>query len=278
MARFILLGGQQMLAFVFRNYHLTRRYFGWVVVFSFYAIVNSATIALIGVAMNDARLTMTLVIGAMMWGFLSQLFNDVSMAIAYERWEGTLEYTFMAPVSRFSHLIGESIYAVFYSMIRLFLILIGVALFVDLDLSHTNWIGLIVTLMVSSLAFIGLGLIAATLPVMSPERGAEATNIFQGSLLLVSGIYYPVEVLPAWLQPLAKLSPATYALSACRKLMGVSSPADGTGKFVGAPISAILPELATLLLMGVVMIPFGLWVFGQVEYWAKRKGKLKRTG
>ena len=278
MPRFILLGGQQMLAFVFRNYHLTRRYFGWVVVFSFYAIVNSATIALIGVAMNDARLTMTLVIGAMMWGFLSQLFNDVSMAIAYERWEGTLEYTFMAPVSRFSHLIGESIYAVFYSMIRLFLILIGVALFVDLDLSHTNWIGLIVTLMVSSLAFIGLGLIAATLPVMSPERGAEATNIFQGSLLLVSGIYYPVEVLPAWLQPLAKLSPATYALSACRKLMGVSSPADGTGKFVGAPISAILPELATLLLMGVVMIPFGLWVFGQVEHWAKRKGKLKRTG
>jgi len=278
MPRFILLGGQQMLAFVFRNYHLTRRYFGWVVVFSFYAIVNSATIALIGVAMNDARLTMTLVIGAMMWGFLSQLFNDVSMAIAYERWEGTLEYTFMAPVSRFSHLIGESIYAVFYSMIRLFLILIGVALFVDLDLSHTNWIGLIVTLLVSSLAFIGLGLIAATLPVMSPERGAEATNIFQGSLLLVSGIYYPVEVLPAWLQPLAKLSPATYALSACRKLMGVSSPADGTGKFVGAPISTILPELATLLLMGVVMIPFGLWVFGQVEHWAKRKGKLKRTG
>jgi len=278
MARLILLGGQQMLAFVFRNYHLTRRYFGWVVVFSFYAIVNSATIALIGVAMNDPRLTMTLVIGAMMWGFLSQLFNDVSMAIAYERWEGTLEYTFMAPVSRFAHLIGESIYAVFYSMIRLFLILIGVALFVDLDLSHTNWIGLIVTLMVSSLAFIGLGLIAATLPVMSPERGAEATNIFQGSLLLVSGIYYPVEILPAWLQPLAKLSPATYALSACRKLMGVGSPADGTGRFIGASISSILPELGTLLLMGVVMIPLGLWVFGQVEYWAKRKGKLKRTG
>jgi ABC-2 type transport system permease protein len=278
MARMILLGGHQMLAFVFRNYHLTRRYFGWVVVFSFYAIVNSATIALIGVAMKDTRLTMTLVIGAMIWGFLSQLFNDVSMAIAYERWEGTLEYTFMAPVSRFSHLIGESIYAVFYSMIRLFLILIGVALFVDLDLSHTNWVGLIVTLMVSSLAFIGLGLIAATLPVMSPERGAEATNIFQGSLLLVSGIYYPIEVLPTWLQPLAKLSPATYALSACRKLMGVDSPADETGKFIGAPISEILPELATLLLMGMVMIPLGLWIFGQVEYWAKKKGKLKRTG
>ena len=44
---------------------------------------------------------------------------------------------------------------------------------------------------------------AAALPVMSPERGAEATHIFQGSLLLVSGVYYPVDVLPRWLQPLS---------------------------------------------------------------------------
>jgi ABC-2 type transport system permease protein len=267
-----------MLAFVFRNYHLTRRYFGWVIVFSFYAIVNSATIALIGVAVKDPRLTMTLVIGAMLWGFLSLLFNEVSMAIAYERWEGTLEYTFMAPVSRFAHLIGESLYAVIYSLLRLFLILFGVALFVDLDLSQANWIGLIVTLLVSSLAFVGMGLIAATFPVLSPERGAEATNIFQGSLLLVSGIYYPVEVLPGWLQPLAKLSPATYALSACRKLIGVSSPDAESGKFVGVPLSAVIPELVTMLVMGMVMIPFGLWVFGRVEHWAKKKGKLKRTG
>jgi ABC-2 type transport system permease protein len=278
LSRELLLTGHQMLAFVFRNYHLTRRYFGWVVVFSFYAIVNSATIALIGVSVNDPRLTMTLVIGAMLWGFLSLLFNEVAMAIAYERWEGTLEYTFMAPVSRFAHLIGESLYAVFYSMVRLFLILIGVTMFVDLDLSHANWIGLVITLLVSSLAFIGLGLIAATLPVFSPERGAEATNIFQGSLLLVSGIYYPVEVLPAWLQPLAKLSPATYALSACRKLIGVSSPAADGGKFIGEPLSSVTSELLTMVLMGAVMIPVGLWVFGRVENWAKRKGKLKRTG
>ncbi|HGY09109.1 MAG TPA: ABC transporter permease, partial [Oceanithermus profundus] len=48
-------------AFVFRDFHLTRRYFSWVVVFTFYALVNSATIALIGVAAGDERLTLTLV-------------------------------------------------------------------------------------------------------------------------------------------------------------------------------------------------------------------------
>lgn len=264
--------GRQLMAFVFRDFSLTKRYLGWVVVFTFYAMVSSATIALIGVAAKDERLTLTLIVGALLWSFLSVLFNEIAMSVAYERWEGTLEYTFMAPVSRLIHLFGVSLFAAIYSIIRLIIVIGGLTVFIKLDLSRANLLGILITLLVSSFAFVGLGLMAAVLPVFSPEHGAEATNIFQGCLLLVSGVYYPVEILPAWLQPFAKLSPATYSLSACRKLMGV-----GSG-LVGAPISDVAPELLTLALMGAVMIPVGLLVFGRVERWAKKTGKLKRTG
>jgi ABC-2 type transport system permease protein len=267
--------GRQLMAFVFRDFSLTKRYLGWVVVFTFYAMVNSATIALIGVAAKDEQLTLTLIVGVLLWSFLSALFNEIASSIAYERWEGTLEYTFMAPVSRLIHLFGVSLYAAIYSIIRLAIVISGLAVFIKLDLSRANLLGILIVLLVSSFAFIGLGLMAAVLPVFSPERGAEATNIFQGCLLLVSGVYYPVEILPGWLQPLAKLSPATYSLSACRKLIGIGS---GQTQLVGAPISEVAPELLTLTLMGVVMVPAGLWVFGHVERWAKKTGKLKRTG
>src|ERR1044071_5868919 len=102
---------RQTWAFVFRDYHLTRRYMSWVIVFAFYAVVNSATIALIGVAAGDRRLTLTLLVGVLLWGYLSVIFNEISNSITYERWEGTLEYTFMAPVSRLIHLIGVSLFA-----------------------------------------------------------------------------------------------------------------------------------------------------------------------
>ncbi len=266
---------RQMMAFVFRDFSLTKRYFGWVVVFTFYAMVNSATIALIGVAAKDEQLTLTLIVGVLLWSFLSVLFNEIASSVAYERWEGTLEYTFMAPVSRLIHLFGVSLFAAVYSIVRLVIVVGALAVFIKLDLSRANLWGILVVLLVSSFAFIGLGLIAAVLPVLSPERGAEATNIFQGCLLLVSGVYYPVEILPSWLHPLAKLSPATYSLSACRKLMGIGS---GQGQVVGASISEVVPELLMLALMGVVMVPLGLWVFGHVERWAKKTGKLKRTG
>jgi ABC-2 type transport system permease protein len=266
---------RQTWAFFFRDYHLTRRYFSWVVVFTFYAVVNSATVVLIGVAANDRRLTLMLTVGVMLWGLLSVVFQEIANSITYERWEGTLEYTFMAPVSRLIHLAGVSIFATGYAVVRSVIIVAGLLVFVDLDLSRANWAGIVVVLAVSSAAFIGLGLMAATLPVFSPERGAEATNIFQGILLLVSGVYYPVEVLPRWLQPLSVVSPATYALSATRKLIGIG---DGGELTAGAPLSACAYELTVLTLMGIVSIPLGLYVFSLVERWAKHSGKLKRTG
>jgi ABC-2 type transport system permease protein len=269
---------RQTWAFMFRGYHLTRRYISWVIVFNFYALTTSATVALIGVAAGDYQLTLTLVVGALQWNFLSVLYSEIAMAIGYERWEGTLEYTFMAPVSRLVHLAGLSLYSLCNSVVQTLVVLIGLMFFTDINLAGANLFGVMVVLLVSTLAFVGLGLMAAALPVMSPERGAEATHIFQGLLLLVSGVYYPVEVLPHWLQPLSWLSPATYSLAACRKLVGIGDPLSTREHLSGAPLSAVTRELLTLALMGAVLIPLGLWVFGRVERWAKHTGKLKRTG
>jgi ABC-2 type transport system permease protein len=269
---------RQTWAFLFRGYHLTRRYIGWVVVFNFYALVTSATVALIGVAAADYQLTLTLVVGALLWNYLSWLYNEIAMSIAYERWEGTLEYTFMAPVSRLVHLLGISLYSLLNSIITSVIVLTGLVLFTGLNLHGANLLGVMIVVAVSTIAFVGLGLIAAVFPVMSAERGAEATHIFQGSLLLVSGVYYPIEVLPKWLQPLSAISPATYTLSACRKLFGVGSSASTPGHLAGAPLSDVSHELLILAIMGAVLLPFGLWVFIKIEEWAKRTGKLKRTG
>ena len=80
------------------------------------------------------------------------------------------------------------------------------------------------------------------------------------------------------MQPLSAISPATYTLSACRKLFGVGNP-DSTSEYLaGAPLSAVSHELIILAVMGAVLLPVGLWVFIQIEDWAKRAGKLKRTG
>jgi ABC-2 type transport system permease protein len=50
------------------------------------------------------------------------------------------------------------------------------------------------------------------------------------------------------------------------------------GLIDGQPVSALLGDVWPLIVMGAVLIPFGLWAFGRAERYAKRVGKLKRVG
>ncbi len=265
-------------AFVYRNYHLTRRYWAWFLVAVFYAIVGSAAVVLIGVASGDQMQTLNLLLGVLMWSILSALFEEISQNIAYERWEGTIEYTFMAPVSTFSHLIGVSAFAAVQALIKMIVVLGALLCFVEIDLTGANMWGVLGVLVLASVSFMGLGLMAATLPLLSAENGAQATHILEGTLLLVSGVYYPVSVLPYWLQPLSLLSPATYALNACRALLGIGVPGSQIGALQGQPLSAVSYELLVLAALGLLSIPLGLFIFKSVEDWAKHTGRLKRSG
>ena len=75
----------------------------------------------------------------------------------------------------------------------------------------------------SSVSFIGIGMMTAVLPLISPEKGAQLGFVAQGVLLVVSGVYYPVDVLPGWMEKIAAISPATYALDGVRPYLGSHS-------------------------------------------------------
>ena len=101
-AELIGLGGV-----VERNVYLTRRYIWWDVAFMVWTIANTLTIVFIakgfeatGGQIDVNRATTTLLIGAVVWAYLGILFEFMTETVAWERWEGTIEYTFMAPLSR----------------------------------------------------------------------------------------------------------------------------------------------------------------------------------
>ena len=122
-------------------------------------------------------------------------------------------------------------------------------------------------LVLSSISFIGIGMMMSVLPLISPEKGTQLGFVAQGTLLVVSGVYYPVSVLPEWMQWLAKFSPATYALDGVRAAI-----------LDGAALSTLWSDIWPLLLIGVISIPLGLWIFARGERYAKQHGKLKRSG
>ena len=261
--------------YVQRNYYLTKRYFLWEVVWFVYTTVNAMSITFIGkgveqvsgAPVDTSRLMVYLLVGALLWSYLSMLFDILSETVSWERWEGTIEYTFMSPATRATHLIGMSVYAVLYGIVRTALMLGVVSLFFDLDLSGANYVGALVVLATCSISLVGFGMVAAVMPLISPEKGQQVTFIVSSILLLISGVYYPVDVLPRWMQELARISPVTYALRGGREAL-----------IEGAGLGALWANIWPLLIMGVVTVPMGLWVFSAGERFAKRTGRLKRSG
>ena len=255
-------------AFIERNFNLTRRYWGWELAFLVYSVAGALSISLIGADQGNDDLLLSLMVGAIMWNYLSVVFSWIAETIAVERWEGTLEYTFMAPIRRWTQLLGSVAYAMVYGLVHTAVIFIVLVLFFrQLDLTVANPGTAVVFMVLGSFSFVGIGMIAAILPLLYVERGAQMTFVLQSCLLLVSGVYYSVEVLPDWMQVLSRFSPATYVLDGVR-----------AGLIDGTPVSELCRDIWPLVVMGIVLIPFGLWAFGRAERYAKRTGKLKRVG
>src|SRR5881396_3997637 len=202
-------------AFIERNFFLSRRYWGWEIAFLVYSAAGALSISLIGAQAGDPRLLLTLMVGAIFWNYLSVVFSWIAETIAIERWEGTLEYTMMAPVQRWSQLLGSVVYAMVYGLVHTAVIFVALVLFFpQLDLSGANPATVVAFMLLGSFSFVGIGMIAAILPLLYVERGAQMTFVLQSCLLLVSGVYYSIDILPGWMQALSHLSPATYVLHA----------------------------------------------------------------
>jgi ABC-2 type transport system permease protein len=157
------------------------------------------------------------------------------------------------------------IYAVLYGLVRAAAIFVAVVAFIGIHLPHANYGAAIALLAIASISFIGVGMMTAVLPLISPEKGTQLGFVAQGLMLVVSGVYYPVSVLPTWMQWIAKISPATYALRGNR---------DQILHGAGLRFDDVWP----LLVIGALSIPIGLVVFRAGERYAKQHGKLKRSG
>jgi ABC-2 type transport system permease protein len=257
-----------------RNIYLIRRFAWWEVAWFLYTVANTLTIVFIakGVEAAGGKLdvneaTIVLLIGAVIWSYLGLIFEIVTETVAWERWEGTIEYTFMAPLSRPAHLLGMGAFAVLYGVLRTVLLFGSVALFLDIHFDSPDFAAAAVVLAISSFSFIGIGMMTAVLPLISPEKGTQLGFIAQGLLLVVSGVYYPVTVLPQWMQWLSVISPATYTLEGTRKAI-----------IDGASVADVWGDIWPLIVIGVIAIPVGLLVFRRGEQYAKRHGRLKRSG
>jgi ABC-2 type transport system permease protein len=260
-------------AFVERNVNLSKRYWGWEITFLLYSVAQSASVIYIADAApgfskaQASKFTLYLAIGALTWSYMANMFEAIAESVQWERWEGTIEYTMMAPISLITYILGSCLFGVLYGLVRTAVVLVLLTMFFHLSANPAAFLPVLALVSVGSLSFVGLGIMAATLPLLFTEKGAQMTYVIEACLLLVSGVYFDVSVLPGWLRPLSYLSPATYILRGIRSELAVNGST-----------TSLLANMVPLVVIGIVTVPLGIWLFTSAQRYAKRTGRLKRTG
>ena len=200
-------------------------------------------------------------VGLAFFDYLSVALRAFDEGLQDARRNGTLEHLLVTQTSLPVILAGSILYPFALLSLRTAIYLgWGAALF-GFPLGGANWLGAFLVLAASILAFSGLGVLSASYLLVF-KRGSPMNWALVGISSVVSGMMYPVSVLPVWLQHVARLVPVTYALEGMRAaLLG------------HAALQELWPSLAALLIFAAILLPVSFATFS----WALRRTKITGT-
>ncbi len=201
-------------------------------------------------------------IGIAFSDFLFMGLKTFSSAIRNEQLTGTLGAILITPTKLSNILVGTSIWDFGFASFRVFVyLLLGVGIF-GVSINLSGLAAALVILLLTVVSFSGLGIIAGSF-IMVFKKGDPVTWAFSGISALLGGVYYPVAVLPDYLQKLSRLLPITYSLRAMRMAL--------LGKL---PFERLMENALMLVLFSVIILPLSIMCFNYSVKKAKIDGTL----
>ncbi len=189
------------------------------------------------------------IIGIAIASYLQLSLGSFSKNIREAQITGTLEALLMTQTTIPTIIFSSSIYSFLWTSLRVFLLLaLGIIIF-GMSAENANYAVAVIVLILTITSSMGLGIISASF-IMVFKKGDPLNMIFSSLSSLLGGVFYPVSVLPGWLQKCAFFVPITHSLEGMRQAM-----------INGATLKDVIQNILVLIAFSVIMIPLSLWIF-----------------
>jgi ABC-type multidrug transport system ATPase subunit/ABC-type multidrug transport system permease subunit len=185
-------------------------------------------------------------------------------ALREEQLQGTVEPLVVTGQAPFLLLIASLLWPLAMSVASMTVMVGAGALLFGADLSRADWLAASFAGLLTISALAALGVLSAAF-VLAFKRGDPVAIVLNVAALLLGGAYFPVEVLPQWLQRLSQLVPLTHGLRAVR-----AAVLDGAG-LASAECRGPLTSLALLV---AILLPLAWVGFRRAVAYARRQGSL----
>lgn len=188
-------------------------------------------------------------VGMLLGAFIQFGMQNIASAVRNEQLQGTLESLLVTPTAPHTIQLGSVAFLFLYIPIRLVLLLGVIAVAFGLELQGSGVVPALV-LLLGFMPFVwGLG-VASAAAIVTFRRGAGLLAMGTLVVAFVSGLYFPIELLPDWLATVAAQNPIALAVEGMREsLLGGSGWAD-----IGSTLVLLVP-------MSLLALAFGLVAF-----------------
>ncbi len=188
--------------------------------------------------------------------------GSFSSRIRFEQMQGTLEALFLTPTKISTILFSLGLWNLLFATVDMAIyIALGIFLF-KISFANVNILSTLVILFLTIISFSSLGILSASF-IMVFKQGNPVGWIINSLEGLIGGVYFPVTIMPGWLQFLARFFPITYAIRAVELAV-----------YQGYAISQLTKEIGFLLLFSSLLLPLSFASFNVALKKARQHGSL----
>ena len=212
------------------------------------AVVQPYSVQTQGVVQGNPSYFSFIAPGIMALTVTMSVMTGLPVAISEEKELGTMDGILVAPINRFSIIFGKALGQTARGMIQGTIVLIlAVGLFgVTIQ---GNILLVYALLLLGVFAFVGLGIVITSI-AKDQQTALMLLMTISFPMMFLSGVFFPIQQMPWYMQDVSKVLPLTYEAQALRQVM-----------VLGAGISDITTQLLVLIIFGTVMMAVAVPVF-----------------
>lgn len=185
------------------------------------------------------------------------------ISVVWDREFGFLKEVLVAPISRASVALGKTLGSATIALLQGLVILLFAPL-IGISFSFWTLLALIPVLLVLAASLGSLGILLAT-RIRSMEAFQAVMQMLMFPMVFLSGAFFPLDGLPAWMSVLVKLNPATYGIAPIRQIMLGTDPELSFGIVLFGQTLSLWNNLTVLAAFGALMILLAVWSFGNQQ-------------
>ena len=202
-----------------------------------------------------------LIIGIIFQSFVTVSQSSFSQSIRNEQYMGTLESLLLSKTPLHKILSYSSLWTFLFTAVNTGVILVIAIVVFKVEL-NANYLASIIVLVLSIVSLAGIGMISAGV-IMVTKQGDPVSWFISIVSAFLSGVYYPIEVLPKFLKSLALILPNTHALIALRQSL-----------INNYSVWQVKDQILILVLFSLITVPLGIMAFKKGFDRARREGTL----